>query len=87
MEKTVLIYLLPAGDKPKNEHTFSPNPQKFPYEVPLPETNRAENGWLEYDPFLLGNGFGLFSGDTPPKVFHGTQKQCFPKGSKRNLLV
>ena len=27
----------------------------------LPETNIApENGWLEYDPFLLG--FGLFSG-------------------------
>ena len=27
----------------------------------LPETNIApKNGWLEYDPFLLG--FGLFSG-------------------------
>ena len=28
----------------------------------LPETNifAPENGWLEYDPFLLG--FGLFSG-------------------------
>ena len=30
--------------------------------VTLPETNifAPKNGWLEYDPFLLG--FGLFSG-------------------------
>ena len=30
--------------------------------ITLPETNifAPENGWLEYDPFLLG--FGLFSG-------------------------
>ncbi len=31
--------------------------------ITLPETNSEftpENGWLEYDPFLLG--FGLFSG-------------------------
>ena len=82
MEKTVLIYLLPAGDKPKNEHTFSPNPQKFPYEVPLPETNRAENGWLEYDPFLLGNGFGLFSGDTLQKFIMEPKNNAFQKDPK-----
>ena len=33
----------------------------FPCSITLPETNIApKNGWLEYDPFLLG--FGLFSG-------------------------
>ena len=39
--------------------------QGFSFQVPtttLPETNifAPKNGWLEYDPFLLG--FGLFSG-------------------------
>ena len=50
----------------------------------LPETNifAPKNGWLEYEPFLLG--FGLFSGaftvsfrvpvsiEVPPKKFHPT---------------
>ena len=41
------------------------DPEKKRFELyTLPETNifAPENGWLEYDPFLLG--FGLFSGAT-----------------------
>ena len=49
--------------------------------ITLPETNifAPKNGWLEYDPFLLGI-FGLFSGAnlllvsgrvTGLKIFHG----------------
>ena len=39
----------------------------------LPETNIApENGWLEYDPFLLG--FGLFSGAFAVSFREGNSK-------------
>ena len=43
-------------------------PQKW--DATLPETNiqvAPENGWLEYDPFLLGSN-GLFSGANLPLV-------------------
>ena len=40
VEKTVLIYLSPAGNKPKDEHTdLLQTLEAVPYEVKIPETN------------------------------------------------
>ena len=49
--------------------------------VTLPETNifAPKNGWLEYDPFLLG--FGLFSGVNSLLV---SGRVIFPNLPKRN---
>ncbi len=47
--------------KKKGGHNFRVETKPKSQAITLPETNIApKNGWLEYDPFLLG--FGLFSG-------------------------
>ena len=78
--------------KRRPDHDFLPRNLKKKtgildcYLHPLKLTAKApENGWLEYDPFLLG--FGLFSGAT--KSLHGayTNGVDMPILSKRYTFL